>query len=68
MQPFVTWRHDIEHNYSQHDDIKHKVLICDTQHNDTLYRVPFMLSVAIYLFYAECNHAECHYADVVAPV
>jgi len=63
MQPFVTWRHDIEHNYTQHDDIQHKVLICDSQHNDTLYRVPFMLSVVIYLFYAECNHAECHYAE-----
>jgi len=49
------WRHDIHHNYTQHNDIEHydtqhKGLICDTQHTWHL---------ALLCHYAECCYAEC---------
>jgi hypothetical protein len=40
------WRHEIQHNHPHQSDTQHKGLTCDTQHNDTQFRV-VMLSVVI---------------------
>jgi hypothetical protein len=32
----ISWRQDIQHNSSQHNDTHHEGFICDTQHNDTI--------------------------------
>jgi hypothetical protein len=44
-------RHGIQHNNTQYNDIQHKQLICDTQHNSTRAIVlsVIMLNVTFHL-------------------
>jgi len=57
-------RHDIQPNDIQHSTTQHKVLICDTQHNDALTVCwTSLCRVSYYIYYyAECHYAECRRA------
>jgi hypothetical protein len=37
--------------------------ISNTQHNNTLYRVPFCRVSHVIYCYAECRQTECHFAE-----
>jgi hypothetical protein len=68
-------RHDTQHNDIQPNDNRHEGLICDIQHNDTLYKdikhnvrvslswVPFCFGSQFIYSYAECHYGECRYAE-----